>query len=135
MTSEPTVAAVFNTSRDIVDLLRHALEPAGIVTVSAMTHEIRDGAVDVSAFLAAHGPDVVVYDIAPPYDANWRLFQHVCRLPAMRDRPIVLTAVNRRHVEHLAGSNTRIYEVVGKPLDLDEIVTAVRHAARSRPTR
>lgn len=129
-----TVAAVFNTSPDIVELLRRALEPAGFVTVSAMTHDIRDGIVDVNAFLGAHGPDVIVYDIAPPYDVNWRLFQHICRLPAMKGRPIVLTSVNPRHVEQLAGSHHKVFEVVGKPLDLDIIVSAVRQAARARPT-
>ena len=40
----------------------------------------------------------------------------------MRKRPVVLTSVNPRHVEHLAGRHERVYEVVGKPLDLDEIV-------------
>jgi CheY-like chemotaxis protein len=130
-----TVAAVFNTSPDVVDLLRRALEPAGIVTVSAMTYEIRDGAVDVNAFLGAHAPDVVVYDIAPPYDANWRLFEHLCRLPAMKDRPVVVTSVNPGHVERLAGAHRTIYEVVGKPLDLDQIVNAVKEAAHARPTR
>jgi CheY-like chemotaxis protein len=132
---QPIVAAVFNTSPDIVDLLRRALEPAGIVTVSALTYQIREGVVDVETFLRQHNPSVVVYDIAPPYDANWQLFQHICRMDAMRDRRIVLTSINPRHVEQLAGRNERIYEVVGKPLDLDQIVQAVKEAARARPTR
>jgi DNA-binding response OmpR family regulator len=133
--AEPPVAAVFNTSPDIVDLLRRALEPAGFVAVSALTYQIREGVVDVEGFLQQHDPDVVVYDIAPPYDANWQLFQHICLMKAMRQRPVVLTSTNTRHVEKLAGRDQRIYEVVGKPLDLDQIVQAVREAARSRPTR
>src|SRR5690242_19370360 len=113
----PTVSAVFNTSPDIVDLLRRALEPAGIVTVSLLTFQIREGIVDVERFLVQHDPDVIVYDIAPPYDANWQLFQHIRRMEAMRNRPVVLTSINPRHVEKLAGRDHRIYEVVGKPLD------------------
>ena len=130
--SGPSVAAIFNTSPDIVDLLRRALEPAGIVTVSALTHQIREGAVDLESFLKQHDPEVVVYDLAPPYDANWNLFQHLCRLPSMRGRNIVLTSMNARHVEQLAGKDHRIYEIVGKPYDLDQIVQAVREATRSR---
>jgi hypothetical protein len=129
------VAAVINTSPDVVDLLRRTFEPAGIVTVSALTYQIRDGIVDFERFLSLHDPLVVVYDIAPPYDANWRLFEHMCQIPAMRDRRKILTSTNPKHVEQLVGSDDTVYEVVGKPPDLDRIVRAVKEAARSRPTR
>jgi len=69
--------------------------------VTQFTHQIREGVVDLDHFLTAHYPDVIVYDIAPPYDANGALFQHLRTLPAMKDRKIVLTSVNRRHVERL----------------------------------
>jgi CheY-like chemotaxis protein len=131
----PVVAAIFNTSPDIVDLLRRAFEPAGIVTVSVLTHQIREGVVDVEGFLRQHNPDVVVYDIAPPYDANWQLFEHICRMEVMRKRPVVVTSINPRHVEQLAGKDEKVYEVVGKPLDLDQIVRAVKEGSRARPTR
>ncbi len=135
--SGPLVAAVFNTSPDIVDMLRIVLEHAGFVVVSLLTWEVRDGEVDVETFLRQHKPDVVVYDLAPPYDANWRLFlfQHICRIPAMRSGHIVLTSANPSRVAEIAGRDTRVYEIVGKPYDLDQIVTAVREAAHARPTR
>jgi DNA-binding response OmpR family regulator len=131
----PLVAAIVNTSPDIVDMLRLALEPAGIVVVSALTHQIREGAVNLEEFLRQHDPRVIVYDIAPPYEANWALFRHISSLGAMRTRQVVLTSVNAAQVEKLAGSDQRIYEVVGKPFDLDQIVRAVREAARARPIR
>jgi DNA-binding response OmpR family regulator len=131
----PLVTAIFNTSPDIVNMLRLALEPAGIVVVSALTHQIREGAVNIEEFLRQHDPRVVVYDIAPPYEANWALFRHLSSLPAMRTRQVVVTSVNAAQVEKLVGSDQRIYEVVGKPFDLDQIVRAVREAARARPTR
>src|SRR5690349_6293217 len=95
---KPIVAAVFNTSPDVIDLLRRALEPAGIIVVSALTYQIREGAVDVERFLREHNPTVVVYDIAPPYDANWHLFQHIAGMPAMHRRRVVLTSSNVRQV-------------------------------------
>ena len=131
----PLVAAIFNTSPDIIDLLRRALEPAGIVSVSVMTHQIREGAVDLDAFLQQHNPQVVIYDLAPPYDANWQLFQHISEMQVMRDRQIVLTSSNAHQVERLAGRHEKVYEIVGKPLDLDQIVTAVKEAAHARPVR
>src|SRR5438093_283880 len=103
MAPRPLVVAVFNTSPDIVDMLRRAFEPAGIVVVSVLTYQVREGAVDVEQFLTEHDPAVVVYDIAPPYDGNWALFLHIRELPAMRNRKIVLTSANRRQVEKLAG--------------------------------
>jgi CheY-like chemotaxis protein len=131
----PTVAAVLNTSPDMVDLLRSALEQAGIIVVSALSHQIRQGAIDIETFVRQHDPDVIVYDIAPPYEANWRLFQHLCGMPELRKRKFVLTSTNTAHVEKLASTDERIYEVVGKPIDLDAIVRAVKESARSRPTR
>lgn len=46
MDKRSTVAFVLNTSPDVVDLLRRALEQAGIVRVTGFTHEIRDGKID-----------------------------------------------------------------------------------------
>ena len=131
--ADEMVAAVINSSPDVVDLLRRALEPAGIVAVSAMTHEIREGKVDIETFVRQHDPRVIVYDIAPPYDGNWLLFQHVSHLPVMRGRQFVLTSANARQVQNLAGNTQAVYEIVGKPLDLDQIVRAVKEAGKSRP--
>ena len=105
-----------------------------MVAVSLLTHQIREGAVDLEAFLSQHNPSVVVYDVAPPYEANWQLFQHISRMDSMRHRPIVLTSMNAAQVEKLAGRDQRIYEVVGKPLDLNQIVRAIKEATRARLT-
>jgi CheY-like chemotaxis protein len=135
MAEAPPVVAIINTSADIIDMLRIALERAGILSVTAFTTEIREGSVDLERFVNQHQPKVILYDIAPPYDANWMLFQHVRAMPVMAGRFFVLTATNATHVERLAGSDHRIYEIVGKPLDLDQIVQATREALRARPTR
>lgn len=131
----PLVAAIFNTSPDLIDLVRRAFEPAGIVVVSLLTYQIREGGVDLKNFLDHHDPDVVVYDIAPPYDANWLLFKHIRSLDSMKTRKMVLTSINKKHVEKLAGRDETIYEIVGKPYDLNRLVHAVKEAARQRPSR
>ncbi len=135
MAYRPIVAAVFNTSPDLVDLVRRAFEPAGIVVVSLLTFQIREGGVNVESFLREHDPKVIVYDIAPPYEANWQLFLHVRGLRSMRSRKIVITSTNRKYVEELAGRDETIYEIVGKPYDLGRLVQAVKEAARHRPSR
>jgi len=128
------VVAILNTSPDLIDMLRAVFEIAGFVVVSLLTYQIREGDVDIETFLRQHKPDVVVYDIAPPYEPNWRLFQHVCRIPAMAKCQLILTSTNAARVAELVGPERRVYEIVGKPFDLDVIVSAVREAAHARPT-
>jgi DNA-binding response OmpR family regulator len=129
------VVAVINSTPDIVDLLRLAIEREGFVVVTGLTFEIREGKMDLERFITQHQPTVIVYDIAPPYDANWKLFEHVAAMPCMQGRQFVLTSTNRAHVERIAGPQQHIHEVVGKPFDLGEIVTAVKQATRVRPSR
>ena len=130
-----SVVAVINTSPDIVEMLRGVLQHAGLVVVSAFTHQIRDGVIDFGAFMRQHNPSAVVYDIAPPYDANWGLFEHLRAHETMAECPVVITSTHAAYVQKVAGHNHRVYEIIGRPLDLDEIVRAVKDAVWSRPTR
>jgi DNA-binding response OmpR family regulator len=123
------VVAVFNTSPDTVDMLRLVLEHAGFVVVSAYTYELRDAKVDLEAFMRQHQPGVVVYDIAPPYEENWRLFVHFRSLDVLKDAHFVVTTTNCVQVRKLAGPEQPLHEIVGKPYDLDEIVRAVQERA------
>jgi hypothetical protein len=106
------------------------LEQAGIVTFTAFTHEVRHGAVDFDAFIGQHNPDVIVYDIAPPYDANWKTVPASQQPPGVGGRQFVITATNAMHVERLVGKDHRVYEVIGKPADLGQIARAVKEAGR-----
>ena len=121
------VVAVFNTSEDTTDLLRIVFEQAGYVVVSAFTNLVRDGRVELEAFMRQHQPGVIVYDIAVPYEQNWRLFEHIRLAPACEGVSFVLTTTNLGHVQRLAGSE-KVYEIVGKPYDLDQIVNAISAA-------
>jgi DNA-binding NtrC family response regulator len=132
---KPQVVAVINSTKDIVDLMRIWIEQAGFVVVTAMTTEIRDGEVDVELFIRHHDPRVIVYDVAPPYEPNWRLFEHIAALPVMAGRQFVLTSTNVAQIQRLGFSHQSVYEIVGKPDDLDRIVQAVKEASRARPIR
>src|SRR5690242_7146438 len=104
------IVAVFNTSEDTTDLLRVTLEQAGFIVVTALISAMRDGKLDFVRFMQEHQPQVVVYDIALPYDAHWRLFEHFRATPIAKDIPFVVTTTNRAHVEKLAGRERHIYE-------------------------
>ncbi|MGE3956157.1 MAG: hypothetical protein AB7H96_05510 [Vicinamibacterales bacterium] len=135
MTSRLPVVAILNSNDDVVELLRVAIEQAGLIVVSAHVDAIKRGDASLVEFVNEHAPDVVVYDIVPPYDRSYRFFEHL-RHGALRGPRFVLTSTNPRRVEELTGvAADHVYEIIGKPFDIDRIVDAVRQAARARPTR
>ena len=130
------VVAVFNTSEDTTDMLRVVLEQAGFVVVTAFTSALRDGKTDFEGFMRQHQPTVIVYDVAIPYEENWRLFQHFRSRPACANVHFVVTTTNAAQVEKVAGADRpHVYDIVGKPYHLDQIVRAVKEASRERATR
>ena len=128
MAQRPKVVAVVNSSPDTVDLLRHVFEHARYTVVSTYTWALRDAEVDPEAFLRQHAPDVVVYDVAPPYEENWRLFQHFCSMPINHGRKFIITTTNEKHVRAIVGEGPVLHEIIGKPYDLDLVVKAVEKA-------
>ena len=95
----PIVVALINSSPDVIDMLRIAFEQAGFLVVSTFTYAIRDGDVDLEAFLRLHRPAAIVYDIAPPYRTNWQLFLHLREVSGFKDRPVILTSTNPGRLE------------------------------------
>ncbi len=125
------VVALFNGNPDVLLLIGKLLESAGFDVVPALIPEVRDGRCDVNGIMDRYDPAVVVYDIGPPYEESWAVFQ-LCRATSMRDRRFVITSANPAYVERLAGRDERIFEIVDQPFDLDNIVHAVKDAARAR---
>jgi DNA-binding response OmpR family regulator len=125
------VVAVINTSPDLTDMLRLVLEQHGFVAVSVLTYQIRDGAIDLNAFLALHRPDVVIYDIGLPYGPNWQLLCHLRESSPLGKLPVIVTTTNERQVRPLA-ADTPVHEIVGKPYDLNILIGLIRRALADR---
>lgn len=126
------VVAVVNTNPDLVELLKAEIEKAGFVVLIMHISDIREG-LDVEAVLAQHDPQVIVYDVAFPYERNWRFLQHL-RETSFRSRRFVLTTPNADGLRRLVGKDERVYEILDDAGDTAAIVQAVREAARARPT-
>lgn len=128
----PTIA-VLNSNEDTTEMVRAALQANGFSSV-VICHitEIKKGESDFLQFLDAHNPRVFVWDISIPYADNWRWTQMLMQLGQMKGRRIVLTTTNKRALESMVGQ-TEAIEIVGKPYDLEQIVTAVKKAAGVDP--
>jgi DNA-binding response OmpR family regulator len=126
MDTPARVVGLFNTSPDTVEMLRIVLEREGFIVAAAYTFELRDGTIDIEALVRQHRLSTVIYDIAPPYDRNWRLFEHIKGMPAMEGINFVVTTTNVQRVREIAGPDYELHEIVGKPYDLQEVVDAVK---------
>ena len=123
----PPVVAVVNSSEDVVTLIRQVLEEEGFSTVAGHVPHFKSGKDDLLAFLESHDPAAVVFDVAPPYEDNWRFLQLVRDTRSAEGRAFVVTTTNKAQLEKQVG-DTGAIEVVGKPFDLQEIAGAVKRA-------
>ena len=128
MDAKPPVVAVVNTSPDTVEMLRIVLENAGFVVVSTYTHQLRESKVDLEAIVRQYQPKLIIYDVAPPYEKNWREFLVTSQMPVFKGIRFLVTTTNARHVKEVAGADLDVHEIVGKPYDLDRLVQAVMDA-------
>jgi response regulator RpfG family c-di-GMP phosphodiesterase len=119
------LAAVLNSIEDVVEALQLILTDAGISSIGAHVVDFRKGRKDILAFWSTYNPKVILFDIAPPLEANWQFFQQVQRATEAQGRQFILTTTNKAALEKLVGK-TEAFELLGKPEDLNEIVTAVK---------
>ena len=129
------VVAIFNSNDDIVEMLRFALEQVGLIVVSGHVDAIRRGQQRLSDFVEEHNPSAILYDVVPPYDRSWRFLEHLRDTPSLRGRRFVITSTNAQRVREVAGGAEHVLEIVGKPYDLEAIVTAVESATRGQDSR
>jgi DNA-binding response OmpR family regulator len=119
-----------NSNDDILDALKITLNDAGFQAVGVHISDIKKGEPGILDLLAQHDPDIVVYDVAPPYDENWEYFKTITNLKEMNGRGVILTTTNIVALEKITGRTSAI-ELIGKPYDIQQILNAVhREVAR-----
>ena len=123
------VVGIVNSSEDTVAMLRTVMEQAGFLTVAAHVTDIRNGREDFVEYVRSNDLRVVVYDVSPPYEENWTFLKLLLDTDVMRGRGVVLTTTNKAALEGLVGPTDAI-EILGKPYDLNAVLTAVRATIR-----
>ena len=123
----PSVA-VFNSSSDTIEVLKLALEDSGFIVATGHVSDLKKGQLDVIDFVNEHQPDVIIYDVALPYEENWRFLRLLQTSEVLKNLKWVITTTHRQRLEELVGDCGQVYEIVGKPYDVQQIMNAVKTA-------
>ena len=128
------VVALLNASEDTADMFQRMLAVLGVYRlVWCHLADVKKGEVDFAQFLAAHNPEVVIFDISPPYEENWQCYQTWRDSEAMQSRGGVLTTTNKARLDEVVGTDSRAIEIVGKAEDQQQLMAAIEHASRHAP--
>src|SRR5688572_15009764 len=116
--------AVINSSEDTVEVLRTLLEREGWETVPAHVDDIKRGRTDFLQYLEVHDPQVIIWDVPPPYDHGWAFLQLVRSSRAMDGRVVIVTTTNKQALERFVGPTDAI-EIFTKPYDVEVLIDTI----------
>ena len=123
-----TPVAIFNSHVEYIHALREALEDEGVASVTALLADIQDGTLDLVAFLEAHNPQVIVYDLPRPYERHWNFLRLLKQTHGLRRRAWILTTTDKKALDAAVGASGVIEIIFGEPYGVREVVEAVCQA-------
>jgi DNA-binding response OmpR family regulator len=121
------IVALFNASDDTIDMIQTILTASVSAQSLVSCHfaDVKKGIVDFKKYVSKHNPELVIFDISPPYDENWQFFKTMRDSDVMRGRGSVLTTRNKIRLDEVVGADSHAMEVVGRPRDLQMIRMAI----------
>ena len=122
------IVALFNASDDTIDMVQKLLTASGREQSLIWCHfaDLKKGIVDFGKYMDKHNPEVVIFDLSPPYDENWRFFKTMRDAKTMQGRGMVLTTTNKNRLDEVLGEDSHALEVVGRAKDLQQIDAAIK---------
>ena len=126
------VVALFNASDDTIDMVQKLLFDSGSDQTLIWCHfaDLKKGIVNFGKYMDRHNPEVVIFDLSPPYDENWKYFKTMRDAATMKGRGVVLTTTNKNRLDEVLGEDSRALEVVGRSKDLQQIDAAIKAETR-----
>jgi len=121
------VVALFNASDDTIEMVHRLLVELGDGQILIWCHfaDLKRGVVDFDKYMEKHNPELVIFDISPPYDENWTYFKTMRINKVMKGRGAVLTTTNKLRLDEIIGEDSKALEIVGLKGDLDFIRAAI----------
>jgi CheY-like chemotaxis protein len=125
--TQPPKLLVINSSPDTIEMLVAYFSHHGWEAHGASAHRARHGGANLVDVVGEVAPDVIVFDVAIPYEDYWRVCQGLRQDPRIHV-PIVLTTTNVLALRRLVATTEHVLEIIGKPYDLQQVLRAVHHA-------
>ena len=132
--SKHTVA-LFISNADTCEMVLHMLHALGYdAIVGCPIAELRSNPVNFARYLIKFEPQVVIFDIGPPYQENWHLFGPLFHDEAIEGRGLVVTTPNKLALDHAMGKQSGSIEMLGRPYAANEIENAIEAAVKRGQT-
>jgi CheY-like chemotaxis protein len=110
---------VIENDRELRECIQHVLEDEGFATMAA-----EQGHSALEVLRSEHGlPDVIVLDLMMPVMNGWDFLDSLHRDPKLVDIPVVVMTGMPHPIDR-----ERVSRALRKPVDLDDLLDAVRNA-------
>jgi DNA-binding response OmpR family regulator len=120
------IVAVLNTDAETLEGLALALGDAGFRPFTLNT--VGTTRAEIAHFIGSVNPDVIVFDLGPPYTEAIRHWEELRQTRAAKGRPFVLTTTGRGLEIGCFGDVDT--EIVEKPFSFSRLVRSVQRAVR-----
>lgn len=126
------IVAILNSTQDIIEIFQVCLEQEGFNVVGGYIPEFKRGTKNLLEFMSTHDPDVIIWDLPPPYEQNYNHLLQVLDMKVMGGRKFIYTTTNKIALKKVVGDDLGAIEILGKPMDIEELVEAVRKAMKNK---
>jgi hypothetical protein len=116
--------AVLNADTELMTVLQDHLAQAGYATTRELVARLKSGQDNFLDFLAREEPEVILYDISPPYQANWNFGELLRNAQASEEVSFVLTTTNKPALERVVGPTSAL-QLTDDPLSVARLLAEV----------